>query len=102
MARRVVARRVVASAAELVRGCNRNPLRTTPGRARRVVASAAELVRGSNRNPLRTTPGKARRGSLKNFVSRVARVVLPKDGKSCRGRTHRARYYGGGFVNGDG
>ena len=35
--------------------------------ARRVVASAAELVRGSNRNPLRTTPGKARRGSLKNF-----------------------------------
>ena len=33
--------------------------------ARRVVASAAGLVRGSNRNPLRTTPGKARRGSQK-------------------------------------
>ena len=44
--------------------------------ARRVVASAAELVRGSNRNPLRTTPGKARRGSLKNFASRFARVVF--------------------------
>ena len=46
------------------------------GRARRVVASAAELLRGSNRNPLRTTPGKARRGSLKNFASRFARVVF--------------------------
>ena len=44
--------------------------------ARRVVASAAELVRGSNRNPLRTTPGKARRGSLKNFASRFARLVF--------------------------
>ena len=64
MARRVGARRVVASAAEVVRGSNRNPLRTTPGKARRGSLKNRYLIR------------EARRGSLKNFASRFARLVF--------------------------